>query len=84
MQRRGAAAGLVVTHPFAGVLTEHLAAWRPDHAVPLVLIAHPIQDLREDDLAARARELARGILDLLDQDSRQDSRQDSSTPTPNA
>ncbi len=66
----------MVTHPFSGVLAEHLAAWQPDSPIPLIVIAHPIQDLGGEDLAARATELARAVLSLLDQDSR--------IPTPNA
>lgn len=57
-------------------MTEHLAAWLPDRPIPLIVIQHPIQDLGEDELRARAAELARAVVALLDQAT--------TIPTPNA
>ena len=66
----------MVTEPFSGVLAEHLAAWLPDRSIPLVVIPHPMQDIGEEELAARAAQLARGVVALLDQAT--------TIPTPNA
>jgi hypothetical protein len=57
-------------------MTEHLSAWLPDRPIPVIVIEHPIQDVGEEELHARAAELARAVLALLDQAA--------TIPTPNA
>jgi hypothetical protein len=57
-------------------MAEHLSAWLPDRPIPLVVIEHPIQDVGEEELRARAAELARAVVALLDQAT--------AMPTPNA
>jgi hypothetical protein len=57
-------------------MTEHLSAWLPDRPIPVIVLQHPIQDVGDEELRARAAEFARAVVALLDQAE--------TTPTPNA
>jgi hypothetical protein len=47
------------------VLERHLTHWRPDGELPRIVIAHPIQNVSDDALCARADALARLALAFL-------------------
>lgn len=37
----------------------------PDQPIPALVIEHPIQDVSEDELVRRAREIVDGVMELL-------------------
>ncbi len=51
----------VLTSPFAEVLGRLLTYYTPDHAMPFGVIAHPIQNVTDAELDARAAQLVAAI-----------------------
>jgi len=55
----------VFTSPFSDVLDRHLSHWKPAREFPRILVDHPLQNLSDADLEARARQIALAALAFL-------------------
>jgi hypothetical protein len=55
----------VFTAPFTGVLDRHLTHWRPVAAFPRIVVDHPLQNLDDAALEARAQQIAQAALGYL-------------------
>ncbi len=58
LQRRGVAAFVILTAPFADQMDRVMAYQTTDRRLPPIVIEHPTQNLGSDDTDARARAVA--------------------------
>ncbi len=65
LQRRGVAAFVVLTEPFHAQMERVMAYHSPDRRMPVIVLAHPMQNLAPDGLHARAVQLADAAERLL-------------------
>jgi hypothetical protein len=64
LEKRGVATATVVTEPFKEAAQEHARnLGMPDY--PIVTMAHPIANLRPEDLRKRTEEIFPQVLDAL-------------------
>jgi hypothetical protein len=59
------AAFAILTEPFASQIDRAMAYERSDRPLPAVVLRHPMQNLSEEELVARARDLADAAERLL-------------------
>ncbi len=55
----------ILTQPFAGVLDRILSCYQLTEPMPRIVIEHPLQNVDDDALAARARHIVAGVEALL-------------------
>ena len=65
LQTRGTAVFVVLTEPFRDQVARVLAYYRSDRPLPVVALDHPMQNLNEAGVQARAEQLADKIELLL-------------------
>jgi hypothetical protein len=65
LQERGATALPVLTTPFQHVLGRVLSNWQPTQPLPVLVLDHPIQNVTDEVLDARAQQLAGYVEDIL-------------------
>ena len=58
LQRRGVAALVVLTEPFADQIARVMAYQSSDRPLPAVVVQHPMQNVGPDELRARSRQIA--------------------------
>lgn len=56
----------ILTQPFAEVLDRILSHYQLDRPMPRIIVDHPIQNVGGDLLRARAEQIARAVVSLLD------------------
>jgi hypothetical protein len=65
LQTRGVAAFVVLTEPFCDQVDRVMTYHHPDRPLPVIVLDHPMQNLDEKGLDARAEQLADKIQRLL-------------------
>jgi hypothetical protein len=65
LQRRGVAAVVILTEPFADQIARVMAYQPSDRPLPAVVVAHPMQNLGAAELQARAVQIADAAERLL-------------------
>lgn len=65
LQRRGVAAIVVLTEPFADQIARVMAYQPTDRPLPAVVVEHPMQNVSRDELRARAVQIADAAQRLL-------------------
>ena len=65
LQRRGVAAIVILTEPFADQIARVMAYQPSDRPLPAVVVQHPMQNLGPDELRARSLQVADAAQRLL-------------------
>ena len=65
LQRRGVAAVVVLTEPFADQIARVMAYQPSDRPLPAVVVQHPMQNLGPEELRTRSRQVADAAVRLL-------------------